>query len=152
MKFFKRNTHTSRINDVKIDVYKLHAATENHPVENANISEFTNELNQPCWSTQKGKEDTKENRVSPNEVLEILEEHGFDKAIKKFPKLKHHIKQIQTVDCSYPIHVYNNHVVDGKHRLAQIAYNITSGKNPDSTVLVKRLEELPPVSIINTES
>ena len=148
MGLLRKNTHTARINDIKIDVYKLHNSTEDHPIEIYKISVFTEELEYPCWSTIKAKDDKKKNRISPQEVINTLAEHGYIKSMLKFPKLRHHFKQIKRADIDYPIHVYKNHVVDGMHRLAKISLSLKLGETTNDSVLVKKLEKIPEVAII----
>ena len=148
MGLVRRHTHTARINDLNIDVYRLHTLTEHHPTETVALAEFDDEMDRPCWSKRPGHDDHQENKVSPRFVVDILTTHGPHEAARRYPELRHHFDQIRTADTSYPIHVYRDHVVDGMHRLAQLHLGDRLGLLTDPTVVIKRLSAIPHEAII----
>jgi hypothetical protein len=105
--------HTSRHNEIEFDVYKLIHATKEAPSTSVAVEDFLKDLRYPCWT------DENEEKVTPEEVVDVYRSLGLEKAIETHSNLASHLKQIHHADYSHPIIIFESAVVDGMHRLAK---------------------------------
>ncbi len=131
------NTHVYQDGDVRIDVYRFIDLTKDVPTQEISISQFEAALDDHCWSDENG------NRISIREVLRTVQDAGgLEKAIEASPALAEHLRKIGSADTSFPIHMHNDKVVDGMHRLAK---SVLAGA---TSLQVKRVEAIPLESIL----
>lgn len=107
------DSHISRFNDIRYDVYKLIHATESLPVTSVATSLFEEGLSDEGWTDKRGK------RVSTRAVIDVIKEYGYAGARTARPELSQHIRQIEEADYSYPVRIYDDRIIDGWHRLAK---------------------------------
>jgi disulfide oxidoreductase YuzD len=86
-------------------------------------------------------------RISPQEVVNIMLTHGIRNACDLHPELAKHINKIADADRSYPVMVYEDTVLDGMHRLAQIVINQQTNLGQDF-ITIKRLQSIPKAALI----
>lgn len=132
--------HTSRHNEAEIDVYKLIHATKEMPAVQISVNDFIKELQYPCWT------DKNENKITPQEVIEIYKNMGLEKALETYPHLSDHLRQIHHADYSHPILMYESSVIDGMHRLAK------AHMNGEVSIEAKILDSIPKEAIIKIHS
>lgn len=135
---------TSTHNDTTVDIRKLIELTERHPVEQKPVSEFLHELDYDCW------DDTNENRISPKHVVDVILNEGLTDAKLNHPEIADHIKRIEKADISYPIHVYDGHIMNVMHRLCAIVLATEIGKHNQNFVVVKVLQSIPEEALVES--
>ncbi len=127
-------THTSRVNQVLYDVYRLRNFSEELPVEIVDVENFmeATEEGLRCWNDAEG------NSFGPYELL-----RDWESALEN-PLYTEHVKKILDADLSYPIWIYGNeyHIIDGMHRLVKAI--ITK----EETIKCQRWENLPEDAVV----
>lgn len=143
------DTHTASSDGITVDIYRLHELTEGHPVEKLSLEAFTNQLSYPCWSVTPNDSTETAERISPQEVVDLIITHGYNEATELNPELAAHIKKIQMADRSYPVLVYEDHIIDGMHRLSQkvISKHLNHGED---FITIKRLRSIPEAAFVTT--
>jgi hypothetical protein len=131
------NIEESTINGISFDVHKLINLTEGHPVAKKPIETYLSKLLASCWVDQN------EQRVTPRTLINIIKEHGYDEAIEKYPHFGRHIQKIRDADYSFPLHVYQDTVINGMHRLSKLMIARETGESTQDFVTVKDLKEIP---------
>lgn len=124
------DTHSAEYGDMRIDVYRLIHLTQDVPTQEVPIPELLHQMGDFCWTDALGK-------ITPEFVVHILKEEGYEKSLTRYPSLAEHINKIQNSDYSFPIITYKGSIIDGMHRLAKaVIENQTSIK-------VKPLDQIP---------
>lgn len=108
------DAHTVEHNGLHIDVYKLIHLVQGIAPQSVPVSDFAFELSSPCW------DDADQKRVSPQDVIDAYHELGGAPAVlTKRPALAKHVHKIENADVSFPILVYEGHIIDGTHRFVK---------------------------------
>ncbi len=103
----------SRFNEIRYDVYKLIHATESMPRTTIATSTFNESLADEGWTDKNDK------RISAQDVIDVIKQYGYEGARAARPELAQHIRQIEEADYSFPVRIYDGHIVDGWHRLSK---------------------------------
>ncbi|MBI5457744.1 hypothetical protein HY971_03400 [Candidatus Kaiserbacteria bacterium] len=132
------NTHSAEHRGMNIDVYRLIHLAENVAAEEMAISNLLPQMGDFCWTDELGK-------ITPEFVVQILREEGFERSTSRYPSLSHHIHQIQIADYSFPIILYQGSIIDGMHRLAKAVIE------NQTAIKVKNLQEIPQEALMQKE-
>lgn len=133
---------TAGHNDLHVDINRLIPLVERHPVVQKPLSELEAQLEYDCWIDNHGE------RTTPRAVIDLILAAGFESAKQNHPNLIQHIEKIEKADRSYPIFMYDNHVLNGMHRLAQVYIAKQTGGAQDF-LTVKELKTIPSEAIIS---
>lgn len=107
------STHTLRHNQYEVDVYKLIHLTQEMPETLVEMADYLDDLDDPCWTDDQG------NRFTPRHIAEVYREYGPVAGANKYPNLRDHLQQIEQVDYSHPILIFEGKIIDGSHRFAK---------------------------------
>lgn len=144
-KDFERS-HTAGHNEIKVDVHRLHERMSGHPVEMVALTDVVEQLNYPCWQAK----DTEE-RFAPIKAIDVMVAAGPEEAKLKHPELAEHIERILTADRSYPVYMHEGEIIDGMHRLAQVAYLNKIGTSEQDFLTVMNIKHIPEGALIREE-
>ena len=106
------DTHSAEHKGMRIDVYRLIHLTQDVPMQEVAIPKLLHQMADFCWTDEQG-------RISPEFVVQICQEAGYEKSITQYPGLSEHINKIRNSDYSFPIIIYKGSIIDGMHRLAK---------------------------------
>ena len=139
------DSETSSRDGLLIDVNRLIALTERHPVVRRPVSEFMHRLDVDCWS------DSHERPFTPRTLIALLMEQGEERVRVSHPEYARHIEKIMRADYSQPLHVYGDWLINGTHRLAKLALARERGETTQDFLTVKELREIPKETILRTD-
>ncbi len=107
--------HTVERDGLVYDVNRLISLTSHLPITEVSIGFLRASIENICaW------EDTEGEEFYPAALLVEYNDYGsWDAVAKHIPELHVHVSQIKNADCSYPVLIYDNHVVDGMHRIVR---------------------------------
>jgi len=131
---------------ITVNIDRLIELTERHPVEIIDLEHFFEQLGFPCWTDAEG------NEVTPHEIIECILNEGYDAALNAHPHFYKHIIGIRDADRRYPIHVHDEHIINGMHRLAQIYIDQATGKSTQSFLTAKKLSHIPEEALLEDQS
>lgn len=138
------NEHTSTHGDVTLDVHALIHHTERFPVVKLPLTPLLPQLKEPCWHDDHGRE------IAPHTIINLIANYGYGRAATDYPEFAQHISRIEQADRRYPIHIYQGAIINGMHRLAQLAVERQQG-NSQNFITAKELRTLPNEAIISTD-
>lgn len=131
---------------IKINIDTLIQLTERHPVTQISLDEVTDQLEYPCWTDANGA------RVTPEEIIDLILQEGYESAAYNHSPLEKHIHSIQTADRSYPVHMYEGNIINGMHRLAQVYIDRETGVTEQNFLTVKNLSHIPKEALLTDEN
>ena len=133
------DVHTAKHDGLHIDVYRLIHMTQDIPAEQVEIRDYLHQMGDLCWNDEFGK-------ISPEFVVQICKEEGYEETIKRYPSLANHVTKIQNSDYSFPVIIYKGWIIDGMHRLAKAVID------KQTTIKAVMLEEIPAGALMQEDS
>jgi len=138
MRSIPGDTHTAEHRGLRIDVYRLIHLTQKIPESEIEIEDLQHQMGDFCWTDEHGP-------ITPEFVVHICQEIGYEKASTKYPSLAQHIDKIKNSDLSFPIILYKENIIDGMHRLAKAAIE------NHTRVKARVLDEIPEDALLPQE-
>jgi len=133
------SSHTTVIDDVPYDVYRLIRLAENLPTETISLDFLKEHLEETnSWKDLQG------NPCGPATILTITSNPLDWKEMRQAnPELAKHISQIEEADTLYPILLLGERrILDGMHRLTKVFLQ------GETQIAIKRFHVLPKEAIL----
>src|SRR5437764_1465514 len=107
-------TNILHFKDISIDLSKLAAIVQSIPTTPLSVYSCPESLNEKDWLDATGT------LISCSDLIEICRAAGgLDNVPAAHPELTERVMRVREADTSFPILVYKDRILDGKHRLVK---------------------------------